>query len=608
MADFQPLGLRRRGRGARWLALVLLPAPSCDEQPAVGEQPREPADPAAAQAERRAALDASVDASPAMAGDAADCHSRRLPGCDEQAAQGRCERPSDGELSPIECFTRPDGSHRCVCPGRAAPVVSPHRDCRAAAATACSAPCESDAGRCGPTDAGGAAEPPVPFEPGHIPQIAAGEYWLPGVGVSGTSVVTWAGRNGTNALTAPAAQAPHIVWGPGGQPAWQYVAAESDVFSTSAPAGPLAATDGVYAAFWFRFDALDAVSRVLLQQHGLAGARKWDIRKTASLSTLQVEWSDDGTNLLQSAVSLTEPDGLGRLSILDKYLFAEVLIDPQGTGAAQKTRLWLNGAEQTWEVQSGTGGAALHDGGVFRIGNNDFENQDLEGQIGPVYIGRRVAGALLPTSEQRQALMRYAAPKDRRLQVILDGNSLTAGQGASVPGVTSYPGVLRASLGALGYSTRDVHDSGHGGDTTQRLVDELPALIAPFFDPLYERNALVMFEVRNSSTSGATAEQIIAQHQAYWSLARGVGFWCVVATAPPTDGDPVGQGVSGAVNAWLRENWQSLGHAFIDFELQPELSPAGNVLNPTYYSDGVHGTDAMYALLASLVQKALLEH
>src|SRR5262245_43273184 len=98
---------------------------------------------------------------------------------------------------------------------------------------------------------------PFTFSPAQVPQIAAGEYWLPGVGVSGSSTISWAGRNGTNTFTSAAAETPDAVTGPGGNPAWSYVIANNDIFTVASPAGPLTATDGVYVACWFRFTTLD---------------------------------------------------------------------------------------------------------------------------------------------------------------------------------------------------------------------------------------------------------------------------------------------------------------------------------------------------------------
>jgi hypothetical protein len=442
------------------------------------------------------------------------------------------------------------------------------------------------------------------FHPSQVPQIAAGEYWLPGVGVSGTNPVLWAGRNGTNTLSTAPAQAPDAVTGPGGNPAWQFVAANSDIFAQASPAGPLTVTDGLYLAFWFRFDALSTVFQTVIEQFGLAGARRWSIQKSASLSALQIIWSDDGTNQLTASLSATEGEGVGNVSILDKYLFAEVAIDPAASGLSNKTRLWFDLRQQTLTL-GGTGGAALFNGGIFRVGNNNFENQDFNGQIGPIYIGRKVNGTLVPSLAERYGLMQYLSPKARSLQVICDGNSLTAGQGATVPFVTSYPGVLRASLAAAGFPSRDTHDRGFGGSKSQDMINRFATHVAPFYDPVFNKSAYVFFEVRNSTQAGETAEAVQAQHATLGLMAQEAGFFVVVCTAPGSDGAPAGQGVPGQVNAWIRSNWHTFAHAMVDLESEPEFSPSGDILNPTYYIDGVHLTDAGYAKVAQVVQAAI---
>src|SRR3972149_6908649 len=137
--------------------------------------------------------------------------------------------------------------------------------------------------------------PPAVVPGRDVPQLAAGEVWMPAVGVSGAAPILWAGRNGTNTLSTAGAGDPAAVTGPGGNPAWTYTAAESDSFEVATPAGPLVATDGLYVACDFRFDSIDATNRVIVEQNGSNGARKWHIRKTASTTTLQVELSQDGT-------------------------------------------------------------------------------------------------------------------------------------------------------------------------------------------------------------------------------------------------------------------------------------------------------------------------
>ncbi len=449
---------------------------------------------------------------------------------------------------------------------------------------------------------------PVAFSPDQVPQIAAGEYWLPGVGVSGSSTILWAGQRGTNTLQTGVANEPTPVTGPGGNPAWLF-ASGSQVFDKGVPAGPLVATDGVYMAVWFRVDNPGvATFQACVSQHGTAGSKKWAFHRTASDRTLQVEWSDDGTNSLTSNLTCQEPEGGGGglSTTLDKYLFAEVLIDPSKSTLATKTRLWLNGYEQTWSSQAGTGGAALFNGGIFRVGNSIFGVQDFEGQIGPIYIGTRVNGVLLPSNAHRRGLMEYRSPKDRRLQVICEGNSLTVGTGASVA-AAAYPGVLRAALVTAGYPSRDTHNIGQGGITTQQLVDGFTSRTLPFYDGIYGRSVLVFFELYNSFTAAAqNAAQIQAQYLAYAARARAAGFFLIVCTAPPSVLGPRGVGIPGAVNAWIRANWQSFADSFVELETISQFTPPGSVANPTYYFDTVHLTDAGYALVAAAVQAAII--
>ena len=444
-----------------------------------------------------------------------------------------------------------------------------------------------------------------PFHPNQVPQIAAGEIWVAGAGLSGGATRSWAGRNGTNTVTTPSAQESNVVTGPGGFPTMEFLSANSDVWTASSPAGPLTATDGLYLAFWVHFNPLDTVFRTAIEQYGNAGGRKWNVQKTASLSAFQMTWSDDGTNLLVGGLAATEAENVGVITMLDKLMFCEWAIDPALSTLAEKTRLWLDMRLQTLTTLTGTGGASLFNGGVFRIGNNNFENQDMAGLVSPILVGRKVNGVLVPTLAHRIGLMNYLSPKDRRFKLIAGGNSVTAGQNASVPFVTSYPGVLRSSLVSAGHAGRVVHDRGLGGMKTSDMIADFSTRVLPFYDPGYNKNVYVFFEVRNSTQASVPVETIQAEHVTLGRMAQEAGLYVVVGTAPGSDGAQAGQGTPGQVNAWIRANWQTFAHQLIDFENHPAFSPSGNILNPTMYSDGVHLTDAGYAILASEVFNAI---
>lgn len=115
---------------------------------------------------------------------------------------------------------------------------------------------------------------------------------------------------------------------------------------------------------------------------------------------------------------------------------------------------------------------------------------------------------------------------------------------------------------------------------------------------------LIFFEWRNSLAGGTTIADEKVKIADYCTQAQTAGFFVWLATAPPT-ADGVSSGVD-EINTWVRENWESMADGLIDFAAIPELTPAGVTLNPTYYSDATHLTDAGYALMATVAQTALL--
>ena len=187
------------------------------------------------------------------------------------------------------------------------------------------------------------------------------------------------------------------------------------------------------------------------------------------------------------------------------------------------------------------------------------------------------------------------------------GNSLTQGQGASTPDVTDYPAVMRGLLNPGGSPLFTVTDNGFGGRTSAQLISEFDSVVGVLKNDWYSQNVVVMFEVRNSFIAFVSAETIIAEHITYCQNATAAGWKVIVCTAPGSDGTQAGENIPGEVNAYIRANWRDFADGFVDLEAAPEFSPSGDVLNPTHYSDGVHLTDAGYAVVAALVAAAVTE-
>ena len=278
------------------------------------------------------------------------------------------------------------------------------------------------------------------------------------------------------------------------------------------------------------------------------------------------------------------------------------MIDCNALTLATQTRLWLNMKPVTFDTQSGSVVTALFNGGSLRIGNNTFENQDMNGRIGPWHVGTRANGLLLPPDRVRRGLMLSKCPKDLRLNLVMKGNSIMAGQGATI----SPPAAFKTLATAAGFTARDVHDRGKSGLKVIDAINDWKSTDIGFVDGVYDRNAYAFFEVRNSSQAGESSTTIINQHLELARLVRGQGMQFIVGTAPPSDGDAFGQNTPGAVNAFIRSNWRTFADGFFDLEIDPRFTPAGSVLNPTMYLDGVHLTDAGNAIVGQKIFSAII--
>lgn len=194
----------------------------------------------------------------------------------------------------------------------------------------------------------------------------------------------------------------------------------------------------------------------------------------------------------------------------------------------------------------------------------------------------------------RSSLKNSRQVVDTRRSFVCDGNSITFGVGGS-----PYPDQLHALLPRL-----VVANVGVGGKTTQQLIDDFTAKVAP----LYRQNAeLVFFEEHNSFNVGGgnntvAAEQILVQ--TYVSRAKSVGFKVWICTPPPS-GDTAVNALLTPYSVWLRAN-HGFADGFIDLNVIPELTPPGITDNPTYFSDAVHLTSAGYGKLAAKVYGAVL--
>lgn len=180
--------------------------------------------------------------------------------------------------------------------------------------------------------------------------------------------------------------------------------------------------------------------------------------------------------------------------------------------------------------------------------------------------------------------------------LVIYGNSLVAGQGASVP-ANAFAQILKAWALSQNWSCTVL---GRSGKTTANLLE----LVQADVDPLYVAgipNVFFFQEVHNDApVSNSTT---IVQHVK--DMLRGrqnVGFSCVSPTIAPYGSVGVDTLIAG-FNMSLRANFAGYSSAYVEVASDAFM---GDVNNLTYYvGDKTHWTDAGHARVASLVQPVL---
>lgn len=195
--------------------------------------------------------------------------------------------------------------------------------------------------------------------------------------------------------------------------------------------------------------------------------------------------------------------------------------------------------------------------------------------------------------------------------LICDGNSLTAGTGSSDSETTAWPPVCFAGLIASQASHPNAYWSvknvGVAGHTTLQRISAFAVSVHLQFNSAFARNIVSFFEVRNDVVNnGATLEQAITNVQAYVTQARQNGWEVLLITPTPTTQTSNNQNtIINDFNAWLRLHPEWSDIPIVDAAADPSLSDPANL---TFYNvDGLHLTDAGYAVLAGLVEDRIAE-
>lgn len=286
-----------------------------------------------------------------------------------------------------------------------------------------------------------------------------------------------------------------------------------------------------------------------------------------------------------------------------------LVFDGNAAASIQNGSLWLNGAKtKTVLNTSMPTGPTIFTVATFG-GAVRFDNVSMDR-----IAGRRMAGiygdvlafSVEHTAAQRRAVEDFMlADHGTSLcrQVICDGNSLTAGSGATAG--NDYPSVLQALLGS-GYLVNNI---GIGGQMTPDMAKRGPQYVDDIYGHRADTSIYVAWECTNDSYFGASAVAVYQNYVNACLARREAGFSVVACTyLPRSNGGTPGTFAAdrATVNALIRANWRSFADAFADIAGDTRIGDTGDETNLTYYNaDLCHMTDAGYAIVAGIVRTAM---
>ena len=191
----------------------------------------------------------------------------------------------------------------------------------------------------------------------------------------------------------------------------------------------------------------------------------------------------------------------------------------------------------------------------------------------------------------------------------VNGDSIAACSAGvfGVPLTQRWSSVMQKTLG--GTQPVNVVNAAISGDNIRNQRDVVfPDVLAPFYSATRTKNALILAAGTNDiATSGRTGSVVLADQYQAAATAAALGFkpfLCTILPRNPGSGFDVTNfnTQSGYVNTHTRAEAPGMGYGVIDFAAIPQ---AADPTNTTYFSDGIHPTVALQALMAATAATAV---
>ena len=193
-------------------------------------------------------------------------------------------------------------------------------------------------------------------------------------------------------------------------------------------------------------------------------------------------------------------------------------------------------------------------------------------------------------------------PKPTVGRIVFDGDSLTAGSGATDPYPSQFARMWGAPLSWFNF--------GVGGQTMREMLADADRQVDPLWNPDIGRCVVVAWGGTNDLALWKHSPQVAyADVRDYCRGRLEKGFTVVVLTTLPrsdTQAPPVFEANRQDLNLLIRINWREFADALVDVAADPNLGEAGAELNPEYFCpDRVHLNNNGLGLVARHVYEVV---
>lgn len=191
-----------------------------------------------------------------------------------------------------------------------------------------------------------------------------------------------------------------------------------------------------------------------------------------------------------------------------------------------------------------------------------------------------------------EVVRRALAGKTRRYSAVIvcDGNSLTAGTGST--GGQTYPRQLADLVPDC-----LVVNAGVGAQSTASMISN-SSDVDVYLTSIKPPRIVMAWELRNTMNAGGTPAQAVADMETYCLARRALGARVIVMNV--TEDTYPGTGMSDAerleANSLLAAGYADFADALVDLAARTNLQDSTNL---TYFTDGIHMTNAGYAEVAA---------